>query len=288
MLIRLHEPALELCRLANIEDSEKASLETVCILSLPVLSSRASLQWVGSTKERSGHVLFSKNHQQHLSQHTSSGMGPSTWQPEGRVGSRCRRLRSIPSHSIVNIVMEVNTSSGLYRYVNLIVRCRTLLKFTNPQARVGATGAARMGVRAVLMLPWETWGPTSSHILDNGLSSQGGLCGGRHATVLKSRITMRDYNPYRVRRALVMLGVTGREVTLASGSVVKVVKEASVYRGDGFFRFDIETSLPYVETVTSYDGCHDVSMDENYLVAEVLTRVSHIHVCSSLKALSDE
>ena len=103
-----------------------------------------------------------------------------------------------------------------------------------------------------------------------------------------SRITIRDYNPYRVRRALALLGVAGTEVTLACGSVVKVDKEASVYHGGEYFYNDIETNLPYVETVTSYDGCHDISMDENYLVAEVLTTVSHVHLRSGLKALSDE
>jgi hypothetical protein len=172
--------------------------------------------------------------------------------------------------------------------VDLFVRGRTLLEFANPQARVGASGVAGMGVRPVLTLPWETWGPTNSRILDHDSLTWGWLSGERCAMVLMSRITMHDYNPYRVRRALALLGVAGREVTLACGSVVKVVKEASVYRGGECFCNDIETSLPYVETVTSYDGCYDISMDENYLVAEVLTAVSHIRLRSSIKALSDD
>jgi hypothetical protein len=284
MLVRLRKPALELCRLVNIGDSGKVSLETVCILSLPLLTSRARLQWAGcvDSEAYTGQGLFSKNHQQHRSPlrssphvTTSSGTGSSTSQPEVRVGAHCRCLFSVPSDSIINVVMEVSTSSGHRRLVDIIIQCHTLLEFTKPQARVGAT-------------PWKAWGPTNSRILDSGSFTCGWLSGERRATVLMSRITMRDYNPYRVRRALALLGVVGREVTLASGSVIKVVKEASVYRGGGFFRNDIETSLPYVETVTPYDGCHDVSMDENYLLAEVLTTVSHIHVCSSLKALSDE
>jgi hypothetical protein len=282
LLIRLREPALELCRLANIADSGKASLETVCILSLPVLTSGASLQWVGSTEEKPGHALFSKNHQQHRT--TSSGTGTSTCQPEGRVSARCRRLRSVPSDGIFIVVMEFNTSSG-YHMIDLIVRRRTLLEFANFQTRVDAT---RMEVRTVLKLPWETWGPINSRIVDEGSSTWGGLCGERRATVVMSHITMRDYNPYRVRCTFALLGVAGREVTLDCGSVVKVVNEASVYRGGECFCNDIETSLPYVETVTSYDGCHDISMDENYLVAEVFSMVSHVHLRSSLKALSDE
>ena len=45
VLIRVREPALELCRLTNIGDCEKASLETVRILSLPELTKSASLRW---------------------------------------------------------------------------------------------------------------------------------------------------------------------------------------------------------------------------------------------------
>ena len=293
LLIRLREPALELCRLANIGDSGKASLEVVCILSLPILKWGARLQWVCCTEEHPGHALFLKDHQQHLSSHsyphltTSSGTGSSTRQPEGRVGARCRRLRFVPSDGIVNMEMQVNTLSGYYRMVDLFVRRRTLLEYTNPQARVGATCVAGMGERAVPTFPWKTWGPTNSRILDHDSPTRGWLSGERCAAILTSRITMQDYNPYRVRRALALLGVAGREVKLACGSIVKVVKEASVYRGGECFFNDIETSLPYVETVTSYDGCHDISMDENYLVAEVFTTVSHVHLRSSIKPLSD-
>ena len=131
------------------------------------------------------------------------------------------------------------------------------------------------------MLPWETGGSTNSRILDgsvtcDGLSGERGAPGKWRATLLMSCITIRNYNPYRVWRALSLLGVAGGEVTFACGSTVKVVKEASVYLSDEWFYNDIETSLPYVETVTSYDGCHDILMDGNYLVAEVLTTVSHL------------
>ena len=293
-MIRLREPALELCRLANIGDSGKASLETVRILSLPALASRAFLRWASCSEAYTGHALFSKNHQQHPSppSHphltTSSGTGSSTWKPEGRIGARSRRVRYVPSESIVNVMMQVDTLSSNCRMIDLIVRRRTLLEFTDPQARVGATGVARTGVRTALMLPWETWGPTNSHILDNRSFASSWLSSERHAVVMASRIVMRDYNPYRVRRALALLGVAGREVTLACGNVVKVVKEPSVYRGGEYFCDDIETSLPYVETITSYDGCHDISMDENYLVAEVVTTVSHVHLRSGIKGPIDE
>ena len=281
LLIRLREPALELCRLTNIGDRGKASLETVCIFSLPTLTSRACLRGVDAIEEHPGHALFSKSHQQYLSSYsyphlaTSSGTDSST-----RIGARSHRLRlrSVPGDGIVYVMMHFNALSGYDRMVDLFVRRRTLLEFSDPQARVGRKGVAGTGVRTVPIIPWETWGPTNSRILDHDSLSWGDLSGERYATVLMSRITMQDFNPYRVRRALAVLGGAGREVTLGCGSMVKVVKEASVYRGGEFFLNDIETNLPYVETVTSYDGCHDFSMDENYLVAEVLTAVSRVHL----------
>jgi hypothetical protein len=290
LLIRLHEPALELCRLAIIGDSGNASLETVCILSLPVLTSTALLLEATCSGAYTGHALFSKNNQQispNAYRHVTTS-GSSTRQPESRVGARRRCLRSVPSDSIVDVVMQFETPSGYSPMIDLIVRHRTLLEFTNPQAQVGAPGVVRMGARTVLMLAWETWGPDNSRILNRCTLPDASLCGERRATVLMSRITMQDYNPYRVRRTLALLGVAGREVTLACGSVVKVVKEVSIYRGGECFRDDIETSLPYVETVTAYNGCRDISMDENYLVVDVFRRVSYVHLRLSIKALSDE
>ena len=88
---------------------------------------------------------------------------------------------------------------------------------------------------------------------------------------------MQDYNPYRVGRALAMFGAAGREVTLACESLVKVVTETSVYHGGKWFCSDIETSLPYIETIAPYNGCGIVFMSEHYMVAETRTEVSHVH-----------
>src|SRR6266576_603637 len=106
LLIRLGEPALELCRLTNIGDREKASLETVRILSLPELTIHASLRWATCFGDHPGHALFSKYRQQHPPPDphplltTNSGSGRETTsstggQPEGRIGSR-RHLHSVP------------------------------------------------------------------------------------------------------------------------------------------------------------------------------------------------
>ena len=106
------------------------------------------------------------------------------------------------------------------------------------------------------------------------------LCGERcvsSQSTTSSHIVLRDYNPYRVGRALAMFEAAGREVTLACGSLVKVVKETSVYHGGEWFCSDIETSLPYIETIIPYNESGIVFVDEHYMVVERRTEVSHIH-----------
>lgn len=276
LLVRLREPALELCRLSNIGDCKKASLETVCILSLPELVPNATLTWAMSYTQHPGHALFSRNPPpSHPHPHPTSSSGPgkkkkktgsSTRQPKNKESS-CRHLRFVPRNRIINVVMHFeNEGSSYSRTVDLTVRCRTIFGFINAQAQGGMAGA-------VLTIPWNEWGPRNTRFQENDSVSPGSLAGERCATALPTRITIRDYNPYRVKRALGLLGGSGREVTLESGSVVKVVKEPSVYRRGEWFRYDIETSLPYVETVALHkeDECEGVFMDEDNLVVEVHT-----------------
>ena len=186
--------------------------------------------------------------------------------------------------------MQVNGLSGYFRTIDLTVRCRTLLEFvvadtTNAQSQPGDAAEMETETEDETVLPWEKWGPVNTRILEHDSLTWGSLVGERRATVgqvLPTQITMRDYNPFRVRRALEMVasrGVgSGEEVTLECGSVVKVVKEMTSYRGGEWFCDDIETSLPYVETITPYLGCEGIFMDEDNLLAEVRTEVSCIHV----------
>jgi hypothetical protein len=66
--------------------------------------------------------------------------------------------------------------------------------------------------------------------------------------------------------------------SLKCGSVVKLVKESSVYRGGQWF-YVIETSLPYVEAVTLYDGIFNyyLWMMIIFWWMEVHTKVSYVH-----------
>jgi hypothetical protein len=303
VLVRLRDPALELCRLSNIGDREKASLDTICVLSLPELTPKATLTLATCHSQHPGHEPFSKNPQQHppsppppppppasssgrgkkakKGKKTGSSSGPSRppeGKVEGKVDSR-RQLRFVPRGRVVNVVMKVDGASGDTRSVDLTVRCRTLFKYIDAQAQGCVAGA-------IPTIPWKEWGPTNTRIQESDSLTFGAHVGERRATVLETRVTVWDYNPYRVRRALGMLGAAGREVMLEGGSLVKVVKEKSVYRGGEWFRDDIETSLPYVETAALYKEhiCRGVFMDEDNLVVEVNTEVSGVHLLQDVRA----
>ena len=179
--------------------------------------------------------------------------------------------------------MQVNGLSGYFRTIDLIVRCRTLLEAADINTPAGDR-AAETG-EAEGTLEWEKWGPANTRILEHDSLTWGSLVGERRATVGQVsplQITMRDYNPFRVRRAREMVASRGaepgKEVKLECGSVVKVVEEMSSYRGGEWFRDDIETRLPYVETVTPYPRCEGIFMDEDNLLAEVRTQVSDSQV----------
>lgn len=283
--LRLSEPAFELCRLSNVDDREKASLEMVRILTLPALTASTSLQSAVCFDEHLGHMLFSKNYQEHLSLHPhpllSSSSGLSTQQPEGRIDTS-RHLHSVPEDGIIVVVMQLSRSSDGSRHIfDVTVRRRTLLEFSNAQAQVGAVETATgTGVGTVLVVPWEKWGPSKAHILehDSLVCYDGSLAGERRATVRERRITIRDYDPFRVERALKLYGVE-KEVTLECGSVVEVVKEKVVYRGGECFCDSIETNLPYVKTVVLcnwHRWCDEILMDKDNLV---VVRTAHVCLC---------
>jgi len=279
LLIRPGEPALELCRLTNIGRPD-ASLETVCILSLPKLSATASLRWVTCSGEYPGHGLFSKSRYASVPDSVGAPVFPSTFvstrrplPPEGH-GPR-QQLRSVPADGIVSVVMGLRGLWGHSHAIDFSVRCRSLLAFTNKKsAGVGAAVKAGEGEGAVPTVPWEEWGPKNTRALVHDSLMWGALVGERRAAVgrvFPTCITMRDYNPFRVRRALARTGGPGIKIELECGSVMKVVDEKSVYYKFEWFVDDIESSLPYVETVTPYPGCEDIFMDEDNLLAEVRT-----------------
>jgi hypothetical protein len=185
---------------------------------------------------------------------------------------------------IVVVLMHLNHLSGNSRMFDLTVRRRTLLEFSDAQAQAGAAGTGTgTGVGTVLSVPWEKWGPNKTHILEHSPFMCGGsLAGERRSTLLQTRITTRDYNPFRVQRALKLFDGAEEEVTLENGTVVTVVKEPSVSRGGEWFCDDIETGLPYVETVAPCEWCNEILMDkDNIVVVRTVSGVTQVNGASA-------
>ena len=271
LLVRLREPALELCRLSNINDREKASLETARILYLPTLTT-STLLWAGFDKHPPS---------------SSSSL------PEGSTDTR-RHLHSVPMDGIVVMRMHLRQPTTMSHGFELIVRRRTLLDFASAQAQAGVEGTGTSpGLGTVHEVPWEKWGPNNTRILEHDSfimwRRSGSVAGERRATVHQRCIKIRDYNPYRVGRALALLGGAGRGVTLENGSVIKVFKGPSVCRAGVWFCEEVETSLPYVETATSYDSCCEVLLDDYNLMVEqtVPSEVSQVNVHLLLGKMTD-
>ena len=221
LLVCLREPALELCQLKYIGDRERATLETVRILSLPELTQSASLRWATCFGEHPGDVLFSKIPQQHPPPLTLSTSGSGRQLKSKGIAPR-RRLRSVSKDGIISVVIQVNGLSGYFRTIDLSVRCRTLLGPADnvpkpkpepepePEPEADGSGPA---AAAVLSVPWEKWGPENTRILEHGLLTWSSLVGERRATVgqlLPTRITMRDYNPSCAWHALALAGGMSR------------------------------------------------------------------------------
>jgi hypothetical protein len=61
-------------------------------------------------------------------------------------------------------------------------------------------------VGAMLMIPWSEWSPTNTRLQESDSLTCGSHIGEQCAMELPTCITIRDYNPYRVRRALGSLG----------------------------------------------------------------------------------
>jgi hypothetical protein len=276
LLVRLRDPALELCRLTNIGQPNQ-SLDTVCILSLPGLSPGAYLRWATCFGEHPGHALFSKK------RHSPDGGASSLTrqQSQSRSYLRRRHLRSVPSDGIVSVVMHIHSKSGFFRTIDLSVRCRTLLEFAaaGKPSEVGGGGRGGGGLPPPRVVPWEEWGPQGTRILEHDSLTWGSLVGERRATVGQkrpvARITMRDYNPFRVRLALERIGAPELDSALSSGCKMKVVTTPSLYAAGDLFTHKVETRMPYVETVTPYPGCESIFMDEDNLLVEVRSEVSN-------------
>ena len=280
-LVQLDPLGIELCRISNMNGGDGSGggpprMDKLCTLLLPPLQEGARPDWAVCVGEHPGHQPFSR--------------GP--W-PEYRRAPPRRQFRQSTRDSIVSVVMQI-TGSGkrrVPRMFDLVVRCATLL------AHAGAAQAAAEdkdnnddGGDAV---PWAEWGPRSTSMSDHTSFEWNDLLGERRATVdpHNHEIRIYDYNPYRIRQARKSglavggeekggggelerrrtgdsdLEVEGGNESRQGGS--RRITESSTIRGGEWFREEVWTGLPHLDTKIYKRGCTAIYMEQDQLLLHV-------------------
>lgn len=153
----------------------------------------------------------------------------------------------------------------------------------------------------VNVVPWASWGPRETSMSDHTSFEWNDLLGERRATVDLSgrRVRIYDYNPYRIRQARVSGlaevhphprhvgdgGEGGRPQERAGDSDEEELEEeanrshqkngsrriteTSKMKGGQWFRDDVSTALPHLDTVIYRSGCRAIYMEQDQLLLHV-------------------
>jgi hypothetical protein len=146
----------------------------------------------------------------------------------------------------------------------------------------------------VNVVPWASWGPRETSMSDYTSFDWNDLLGERRATVDLSgrRIRIYDYNPYRIRQARVhqhhhvgggremgrpqqrQAGDSDKEEEEEEGNRFhrngsRRITETSTIKGGQWFRDDVSTALPHLDTVIYELGCRGIYMEQDLLLLHV-------------------
>jgi len=132
---------------------------------------------------------------------------------------------------------------------------------------------------ALVQVPWSAWGPTATRWFEGDLMALNWITttAGQRSVTFKgdntTPIIVRDFNPYSVRAARVLATASGKSLQgswstqLPNGNSMSLKAEDSVIAAGSMFKEDVRSSLPYVEIVTQteyeYDG---VLIDEERIL----------------------
>ena len=297
-LVQLDPLGIELCRISNMKGEGGSDsgphMDKLCTLLLPPLQDGARPDWAVCVGEHPGHQPFSR--------------GP--W-PEYRRAPPRRQFRQSTRDSIVSVVMQITGSSerGVPRMFDLVVRCATLLAHAHAaDAAKDNKGGDNDDDDAV---PWAEWGPRSTSMSDHTSFEWNDLLGERRATVdpLGHEIRIHDYNPYRIRQARksgLAVGGGGEEGrgrggggelegrrtgdselelsveegnhTRRSGS--RRITERRTIQGGEWFREDVSTALPHLDTMIYKPGCRAIYMEQDQLLLHVDDYLDDVSWCA--------
>jgi len=293
-LVQLDPPGIELCRISNLTVRAGMTdgggggprMDKLCTLLLAPLQHGARADWAVCVGEHPGHQAFSR--------------GP--W-PEYRRTSPRRQFRQSPSESIVSVMMQITGSEGHVRIFDVVVRCATLLAHA---AAAAAALSSTNGMDNVQVrqrwdegreddgVPWAAWGPRATSVSDHTHVGANDLLGERRTTIDLSghRVRINDYNLYRIRQAVeaageasksaedprrsaggpqsgVFVDVDGDEWNRARENGIRRMTETSTVLGGEWFREDVTTSLPYLETTVYVPRCKGLYMEQDQLLLHV-------------------
>jgi hypothetical protein len=134
-------------------------------------------------------------------------------------------------------------------------------------------------------VPWDAWGPRATAVGEYG--GWNNVLGERVATASDGAtarvIRIRDYNPYRIRKARKDLGDHDDWVYSSTPGprVCRRITESRKISGGEWFQEDVNTKLPCLDVLVDVPGCKAVYMEQDQILLYVddLDKVSGMYRC---------
>ena len=254
---------LEICKIVS---GNPPSLQTVRILQLPSLQNAHVLRFDCRAEPNP----------------MSSSTPP--FQPQSEPRTRCA-VREDPENAIAIFYLVFQQGPGAphfgeMHHFSFVVHRRSLIALLPLEAREAprfhAAWPQADGI-TVLPLEWEKWGPRVTRWFACDEEPMRWITmtnGQRYVTTTDEQrgpLTLRDFNPYHVRRHQMRAADGDRDaeekMVLPNGNIVRLVTQKTVLQRGDLFEADVESELPYCETVTrkeyGYDG---VMIDEERII----------------------
>jgi hypothetical protein len=275
-------------------------MDKLCTLLLPPLrqrrdtGARARMTWASCSGEHPGHQMFSQG----------------AW-PEYHHAPLGRRqmFHQSTKDSILRVMIYLRGCERQSRAIEVVVRFATLLGYADgvhvvPPATATVASDAESsngdgnGRSASADgdddVPWDAWGPRATAMSDREYGShvkRSHLLGERmsmienHFGQFEPRISIRDFNPYRIRQArasMVAKGLAGHDGgdsheeekedegegiahTLHPKGTRRIIESSTIPGGD-CFQEDITTALAHLDAGVDVPGCRAIFMEQNQVL----------------------
>lgn len=305
-LVQLNPPGIELSRIYNMKGGGEPRMDKLCTLLLPPLQDGARPDWAVCVGEHPGHQLFSRGPwpayrrappRRQFRQSTRDSIVSVVMQVVGsgrqmRIFDLVVRSATLLARAAAAADVESSSSSDGGGGGGQAERpARADVKDSNGDEEEDE------GEGDVKVVPWASWGPRETSMSDHTSFEWNDLLGERRATVdpRGRRIRIYDYNPYRIRQARMsgLVEVRRHHRHVGGGGVQQQqqragdsdedeeeanrshrngsrrITETSTIKGGQWFREDVSTGLPHLDTVIYRSGCRAIYMEQDQLLLHV-------------------